>query len=54
MHATEQALSSMASDGYSRLYAGAIWLVIHVYVRVHISVPCMQNRQSKVYAFYLD
>ena len=31
----EQALSSMALDGYSRLSAGAVWLVIHVYVRVH-------------------
>jgi hypothetical protein len=33
-----QALSSTALDGYSRLSAGAVWLIIHVYVRVHIFI----------------
>lgn len=46
MRGIGQALSSMAWDGYSRLCAGTVWRVIHVYVQVHIWV-LWKTRKTK-------
>lgn len=45
-----QALSNMASDAYRRLCAGAVWVMIHVYVRV-LSSFCAKRKIENAFLF---